>query len=113
MISLESDYINKVFRSVIYLSASSVIEEFEAVPKMAKEAKQINSFGNIPLVVITGENKNRTNPKDFEYFMSLQESLLKLSTQSKHVFASQSGHDIPFEEPEVVIDVIRKLIKKK
>jgi pimeloyl-ACP methyl ester carboxylesterase len=41
----------------------------------------------------------------------LQRDLTRLSTQSTHVIAARSGHFIQDDEPELVIDAIRKVIQ--
>jgi pimeloyl-ACP methyl ester carboxylesterase len=41
-----------------------------------------------------------------------QVDLAKLSTQGKHVIASKAGHNIQFEEPQLVIDSILELVRQ-
>lgn len=57
-------------------------------------------YGALPLVTISS-----TNPSD--YRRRQQDALARLSTRGQHIVASSSGHWIPLDQPEVVIQVIR------
>ena len=60
-------------------------------------------FGNLPLVTISS-----TDPGD--YRLRQQDALAALSTRGTHVIASKSGHWIPLDQPQVVIDAIRDVL---
>lgn len=62
-----------------------------------------NGYGDLPLVTISS-----TDPGD--YRLRQQEALVRLSTRGRHIVASNSGHWIPLEEPQLVIDVITETI---
>ena len=75
-------------------------------------------LGTIPLVVLTAGH--HTGPPDLptsfltqyeRMSQDLQRDLTRLSTQSTHVIAARSGHFIQDDEPELVIDAIRKVIQ--
>jgi pimeloyl-ACP methyl ester carboxylesterase len=51
-----------------------------------------------------------TNPG--EYRLRQQESLARLSTRGRHIVASNSGHWIPLEEPQIVIDAIAETLSQ-
>jgi pimeloyl-ACP methyl ester carboxylesterase len=57
-------------------------------------------YGDLPLVTISA-----TDPGD--YRLRQQDALARLSTRGRHIVASNSGHWIPLEQPQFVIDVIR------
>jgi len=59
-------------------------------------------YGDMPLVTIS-----MTNPGDHR--LRQQEALARLSTHGRHVIASHSGHWIPLDEPDLVIDEIRRV----
>lgn len=61
-------------------------------------------FGDLPLITISS-----TDPGD--YRLRQQEALAGLSTRGRHIVASDSGHWIPLEQPQVVIDAIRELVR--
>lgn len=66
------------------------------------EAAQ-GGYGDLPLVTISC-----TNPGD--YRLRQQEALITLSTRGRHIIASNSGHWIPLDQPELVVDVIRDVV---
>jgi hypothetical protein len=70
-------------------------------------------LGDMPLIVLsrglpedsssagrTGEDEHR---KD-------QAALVALSRVGKHIIAKRSGHHIPLDEPELVVDAIRDVV---
>jgi len=62
-----------------------------------------NGYGDLPLVTISS-----TDPG--EHRLRQQESLARLSTRGRHIVASNSGHWIPLEEPQIVIDAIAETL---
>jgi len=62
-------------------------------------------YGDLPLVTISS-----TDPG--EYRLRQQEALARLSTRGRHVIASNSGHWVPLEEPQIVIDVVSGLVRE-
>lgn len=100
-----------------YVKGQSNTYEAEIFQKMYDHYEQY-SLEDLPLIVITGGKKkppqgdeNWSTAELTDHSRSLQLSLLKLSSNSSHVIASHSGHDIHIDEPEVVIEEIRKLVK--
>jgi len=100
-------------------SISAVLDEMESIEGLAEEAKQITSFGDIPVVVITGASPTRNDvyPEEFREDMEhlwgeLQLDLLSLSTNSQQVLAVESDHYVQVDEPDIVIRAIRDLITK-
>jgi pimeloyl-ACP methyl ester carboxylesterase len=62
-----------------------------------------SGYGDLPLVTISS-----TDPGD--YRLRQQDALARLSRRGRHVVASQSGHWIPLDQPQVVIDVIQGVL---
>jgi len=60
-------------------------------------------FGDLPLVTISS-----TNPGN--YRLRQQDQMAALSTRGRHIMASQSGHWIPLDQPQVVIDVVKDVL---
>jgi hypothetical protein len=87
---------------------------------MADEAARINTFGDIPLIVITetGENRKDEYPSEalaktsIALWGEMRAELLKMSTRSKHVLAAKSGHFVMLDQPDVVIDAIKELVNQ-
>ncbi len=66
-------------------------------------AASAGGYGDLPLVTISA-----TEPGD--YRLRQQEALARLSQRGRHVIASNSGHWIPLDQPQVVIDAIREVL---
>jgi pimeloyl-ACP methyl ester carboxylesterase len=62
-----------------------------------------DGYGDLPLVTISC-----TDPG--EYRLRQQEALARLSTRGRHLVASNSGHWVPLDEPQIVIDTIASLL---
>jgi len=75
---------------------------------------------NTPLTVITagksgfekgmGKDWAEWSDKNYQSWLKLQKDLLKKSTNSLQVFAD-SGHMIPQDHPEIIVDEIRKMLE--
>ena len=85
-----------------------------------------HSFGDMPLAVVTSGmatpdslEDEWSNPVELKHAMDrehlwqeLQVDLARLSTNSQHVVATTSGHFIQQEQPDLIIDAIRWVVKK-
>jgi pimeloyl-ACP methyl ester carboxylesterase len=60
-------------------------------------------YGDLPLVTISS-----TDPGGHR--LRQQEALARLSTQGEHLIASNSGHWIPLDQPQVVVSVVARLL---
>lgn len=78
-------------------------ESFEQVKKQPY-------LGDIPLVILSANQKQHYTPEIQLLWHQLQEELLQLSSKSKLLIAEESGHYIHHDEPELVIGAIRSLI---
>jgi pimeloyl-ACP methyl ester carboxylesterase len=81
-------------------------------------ALQINSFGNLPLIVISAGHGDRLasfsdaeNQQLWENMQIEQTELAALSTQGKQIVAEKSGHHVQLDQPELVIGAIRQVIE--
>jgi len=61
------------------------------------------TYGDVPLVVVSADSAD-------ERRLRADEALARLSTRGQHVVAAESGHWIPLDAPQVVIDVIGRLV---
>ena len=66
-------------------------------------AAAAGGYGDLPLVTISS-----TDPGD--YRLRQQDALARLSRRGRHVVASHSGHWIPLDQPQVIIDAIREVL---
>jgi len=86
-------------------SLQSAAKEYKALPDSAPEAAAVNTFGDLPLIVLTA--KLNDNPGWPEW----QAELPQLSSNSQHLFAEHSGHVIQLDEPQAAIDAILKMVE--
>jgi len=81
------------------------------------------SLGNLPLIVITQgkpiEASASTSPEELEYLLrerkskhELQRELALLSTRGRLIIATESGHGIHSDQPELVIESLQQLVQK-
>jgi pimeloyl-ACP methyl ester carboxylesterase len=116
--TLENDPINNITNAYMPRSLPAVMEELTNFEKLGNEAGAISSFGDIPLIVITGTGEQRmdefTNKdlgeKFIKAWMEMQTELLSLSSDSRQIKANKSGHYVQLEQPELVIEAVRSLI---
>lgn len=68
-------------------------------------------FPNIPLIILShgDANKGPRLPVSEEVWQESQRHLLSLSPRSEQVIAKKSGHNIHYDQPELVIDTIRRV----
>ncbi len=62
-------------------------------------------YGDLPLVTLSASDPS---PERIER----QDAVARLSTRGRHVIASNSGHWIPLDEPQVVIDAILAVVRE-
>lgn len=116
----KEDSLNVVVGAYFPVSLPAMQEEFQNVRSLADEAARINTFGDIPLIVITGTGENRKDEYPSEALAKtsialwgeMQAELLKMSTRSKHVLAAKSGHFVMLSQPDVVIEAIKELVNR-
>lgn len=93
----------------------AVRQEYEAIDLTPEEWRREGGYGYLgamPLTVIRrGKTANPPSEADLDW-QSRQQSLLKLSTNSELVVAEKSGHVVPYDEPEVVAEAVRKLLPR-
>lgn len=85
----------------------------------AAQILAIGHLGDLPLVVITAgkDEWEEGFPTEIaarlaEDWMHTQQELVRFSSSGTHIIASESSHAIQDCQPELVIDVIRKLVEK-
>lgn len=90
---------------------ATVRQEYAAidlVPDAMRGAAGYGTLGALPLTVIRrGRTANPPNAEDEEW-RTMQEALARLSTRSLLVVAQNAGHVIPYDQPEVVADAVRR-----
>tara|TARA_R110002167_G_scaffold45324_4_gene136334 strand:- start:13932 stop:14906 length:975 start_codon:yes stop_codon:yes gene_type:complete len=111
-----TDLINLAAPSLIHKSVSGMFDEAAAVAQLSIEAREISSFGGIPLIVISATsfsgNGASSENESFQLRTKMQQDLLSLSTDSRQILAGKSTHYVQLEEPDIVIDAIESLIAR-
>jgi pimeloyl-ACP methyl ester carboxylesterase len=80
----------------------------------AERSKGKYSLGSTPLIVMTrgiANDDEQTNKQLLEDHDKMQLDLLTLSSNSKHIIARKSGHHIQLDEPKLVINAIKQVVK--
>ena len=71
---------------------------------IGNEVRAAGTLGTMPLVVIT---RGKDRSARWEAF---QQRLLALSSQSHSMVAAQSDHQIPVNQPEIVVSAIKQVV---
>ena len=87
--------------------------EIETFSQAAEHLKQAPKFPKIPLVVISANKKPKSkNRLRIQQVMhSLHKEFAKLSPNSRHLFANKSGHIIPRQQPEIIIEAVDWIVR--
>ena len=100
--------LNKVLKMLDSRSSYKQFDEVHFVKQTVSQIHQIESFPEIPVLVVTGGKNNRMMPEEVRLKrLDNQLELLALSKNSKHIVAGKSGHFPQLSEPRVVIDTIK------
>ena len=94
---------------------------FEAMdlPAVVEQVRETGSFGDIPITVLiagTFDVLNPGLPPELEtalanLFVEQQARLATLSTNGRQIVIPDTGHNMPRENPQVIVDAIREMIK--
>jgi pimeloyl-ACP methyl ester carboxylesterase len=74
-----------------------------ALPVSAAQAAAVSSLRDLPLVVLSGEHHAAP-------YIHWQRDLAQLSSRGRHVVASDSGHWIHLDHPELVTRAVREVV---
>ena len=81
----------------------SLGQHVAALPVSAAQAAALSSLGDLPLVVLSGDHHA-------EPHIDWQHELAQLSSRGRHLVASDSGHWVHLDHPEVVTSAIREVV---
>lgn len=96
---------------------------FEAmdIPAVVEQLRETGDFGDLPIMVLTAGKFTVLNPglppeleaALAELFHDLQGRLAKLSTVGSQMVIPESGHNMPRENPQAVVEAIRDMVSKQ
>ena len=95
-----------------------MVEEFSNLNASSKQVQKAGTLGNIPLVVLTGEQEDdpemspELNKQFTDLWIEMQKELSQLSGDSQWKVVEGSGHMIQLTRPEAVIEAIRAVVDK-
>lgn len=75
----------------------------DCLSQLERTERAPHTLGNAPLVVVSTGN-------DLPNYKKLQIELLSLSSRSQQLIADRSFHSVEIDQPEVVVDAIRRVI---
>ena len=79
--------------------------QIESISESAGAIPVDQSFGDLPLVVVSGALNSDAGQ------LARQQRLAARSTRGRHVVAERSGHWIPLDRPDVVVDAVRSIVR--
>ncbi|MDO8827148.1 alpha/beta fold hydrolase [Methylophaga sp.] len=90
--------------------------EISALDESSAQLQKNSALPVVPLIVISrgkpewyGDAGQQQREKTW---IHLQQDLSRLSPISSHMFAHQSGHAIPHEQPEIIIEAINDIVSR-
>ncbi len=120
--------VRQAYLSTVYRNAfcPAMVNEMEAVSTFLSQPDIPPSLGDLPLTVLSaGAAYDRASEAEVaamggpevvaqmaHIHDEFQEKLAGLSTQGKLIIATDSGHLIPVDQPDLVIDAIREMVDK-
>jgi pimeloyl-ACP methyl ester carboxylesterase len=87
-------------------SLQATTDESQGMPASGKEASAVQSFGDLPLIVLTARLNNNGNWQEW------QKELLQLSSNSRQLFAENSGHNVQLDAPDAAIAAITEMVQQ-
>jgi pimeloyl-ACP methyl ester carboxylesterase len=87
-------------------SLQATANESQGMPASGVEAAAVKSFGDLPLIVLTGRLDNTPGWQEW------QTELLQLSSNSQQLFAENSNHNVQAEEPDAAIAAIIQIVEQ-
>lgn len=97
------------FTPEVFRAMKQEYEAIDLVPEALRKPNGYGTLGDMPLAVIRRDIANPPVAAD-EGWAELQQSLVGLSTRGFLVVAEKSGHAIPYENPQIVADAVRRVL---
>ncbi len=82
----------------------------------AKQVTAIESFGDMPLIVLASGKSNPAfgvSAEDFQRFWNEQsQALAAKSAKGAYILAEESGHNLYSDAPDLVLDAVRQVVQE-
>jgi pimeloyl-ACP methyl ester carboxylesterase len=96
---------------------AAVRAEAAAVEENSAEVRPLGSVGNLPLAVLSHDPEKVRFPNNLSgpinrAWDDMQTELSHLSTRGSHEVVKGAGHDIEIDQPDAVVDTIRKVVEQ-
>jgi pimeloyl-ACP methyl ester carboxylesterase len=92
--------------SVIPRSVQAWADEGAAMQESLAQADGVRTFGDLPLIVLTGGLNQQTDWQD------MQVELLELSSNSQQIVLDNSGHAIHLDQPDAAVAAIVNMVSQ-
>jgi len=83
----------------------AMADHLGALEETVAAAARVTSLGNIPLVIVSSGDQPAAT-------IETHRALTRLSSESRHIVAADSGHWIQFDEPALVVAAVRDLVQR-
>ncbi|MEZ4671307.1 MAG: alpha/beta hydrolase [Anaerolineae bacterium] len=87
-------------------TAQTFVDEFFSVQESLAQANAVKSFGDLPLIVLTGVIDEQDG------WQTWQTELLELSSNSQQIILENSGHNIHLDQPDAAVAAIVTMVSQ-
>lgn len=85
---------------------------YEEFVESLQQLQETHMTLRLPVIVIAAGKKDHYSPESQRLWNDMQKELTRISSDSEFVLAEASAHYINRDEPEVVVDAIRRLVER-
>jgi pimeloyl-ACP methyl ester carboxylesterase len=97
------------YRAIMLSTRQRHVQVRELLMAALRNRGEPPGLGSIPLTVLTRAPRP---PRHWHVWAQMQDELAALSTDSVHIHAERAGHYIHLDEPDLVIQAIRNLVRR-
>lgn len=97
---------------------STNYRQWSTFEESARQVRALPALGDLPLLVISRDPgrrpdspRDRVIPEVEQHLLNRQKQLAQLSSDSRFVIATGSGHGIAQQRPELVVEELRRLVE--
>jgi len=87
-------------------TAQTFVDEFFSVQESLAQADAVKTFGDLPMIVLTGVIDEQDG------WQTWQTELLELSSNSQQIILENSGHNIHIDQPDAVVTAIVDMVSQ-